>query len=111
MAVGATDELFVGAYVVYRFQRSTESRITIPDVAWRLKHTLKNKRTLGDHDRGRVLHNSRSQRRLGLHRQVVAPERVQRGRSRASTTSSLGLGVLDEGSWNATQLEGGWAIG
>ncbi|MGB8328536.1 MAG: hypothetical protein WCE62_00305, partial [Polyangiales bacterium] len=28
--VGATDELFVGTYVVYRFQESTESKITIP---------------------------------------------------------------------------------
>ena len=43
---GATDEFFLGAYVVYRWQRSTESRITIPDVAWRLKSTLKNKRNL-----------------------------------------------------------------
>ena len=42
----ATDEFFLGTYVVYRWQQSTESRITIPDVSWRLKYTLKKKRNL-----------------------------------------------------------------
>ncbi len=42
----ASDEFFIGGYAVYRFQRSTDSRITIPDVAWRLKTTLKKKSNL-----------------------------------------------------------------
>jgi len=37
----ATDELFAGAYAVYRWQRSTQTRITIPDIAWRMKYTPK----------------------------------------------------------------------
>jgi hypothetical protein len=37
------DEFFVGVYTVYRWQRSTESRITIPDLAWRLQHTVGDK--------------------------------------------------------------------
>ena len=35
-----------GAYVLYRWQQSTESRIIIPDVAWRMKYTLKKNRKL-----------------------------------------------------------------
>jgi len=34
------DELFVGAYIVYRWQQSTETRIIIPDISWRLRHTV-----------------------------------------------------------------------
>jgi hypothetical protein len=49
---GATDELFAGAYVVYRWQRSTESRIIIPDVSYRLKYTLKNNRRLALYTEG-----------------------------------------------------------
>lgn len=40
------DELFAGVYFVYRWQTQTESKIFIPDFAWRLQHTLSGKRRL-----------------------------------------------------------------
>lgn len=49
---GATDELFAGAYAVYRWERSTNSRIIIPDVSWRLKYTLKNNRKIALYTEG-----------------------------------------------------------
>ena len=41
--VRETDELFVGVYIVYRWQNSTQSKITIPDFAWRLQRTIGNR--------------------------------------------------------------------
>jgi hypothetical protein len=105
---GATDELFVGAYVVYRFQRSTESRITIPDVAWRLKHTLKNKRNLAITTEGEYYTILGHSGALGF-TGGCPPEPCNRGEAGIHNVIAR-LGVLDEGSW-ATQLEGGWARG
>jgi len=105
---GATDELFVGAYAVYRFQRSTESRITIPDVAWRLKSTLKNKRNLAITTEGEfyaILGHSGALAFTG----GCPPEPCNRGQGAIYNVLAR-LGVLDEGNW-AAQLEGGFASG
>jgi hypothetical protein len=105
---GATDELFVGGYVVYRFQRSTESRITIPDFAWRLKSTLKNKRNLAITTEGEfyaILGHSGALAFTG----GCPPEPCNRGQGAIYNVLAR-LGVLDEGSW-AAQLEGGFASG
>jgi hypothetical protein len=105
---GATDELFVGAYAVYRFQRSTESRITIPDIAWRLKSTLKNKRNLAITTEGEffaILGHSGALAFTG----GCPPEPCNRGQGAIYNVLAR-LGVLDEGNW-AAQLEGGFASG
>jgi hypothetical protein len=105
---GATDELFVGVYAVYRFARSTDSRIIIPDVAWRLKHTLKNKRNLAITTEGEyyaIVGHSGALAFTG----GCPPEPCNIGY--AGIHNVLGrIGVMDEGDW-ATQLEGGWARG
>ena len=105
---GATDELFAGAYVVYRWQQSTESRIIIPDVAWRLKATLKNKRNLAITSEGEyytILGHSGALAFTG----GCPPEPCTRGNANIHNLIAR-LGLMDEGNW-ATQLEGGWARG
>jgi len=106
--VGATDELFAGAYVVYRFQESTKSRIIIPDVAWRLKHTLKNKRNLAITTEGEyyaILGHSGALAFTG----GCTTEYCNRGEAGIHNVLAR-LGVMDEGNWKA-QLEGGLASG
>lgn len=113
--VGATDELFVGAYVVYRFQRSTESRVTIPDVAWRLKHTLKNNRRLAITTEGEyytILGHSgalafTNNAAYGDLRCPPAP--CNKGKAGIHNVLAR-LGVMSEGNW-AAQLESGFASG
>jgi len=105
---GATDELFVGTYVVYRWQQSTESRIIIPDVAWRLKSTLKNKRNLAITTEGEyytILGHSGALAFTG----GCPPEPCTRGDAGIHNVLAR-IGLMDEGNW-ATQLEGGWSRG
>jgi hypothetical protein len=104
----ATDELFVGAYVVYRYQRSTDSRITIPDVSWRLKHTLKNNRNLAITTEGEyhtILGHSGA---LGFTGNCGV-ERCDEGKAGIHNLMAR-IGLLDEGNW-AAQLDGGWSSG
>jgi hypothetical protein len=105
---GATDELFIGGYVVYRWQRSTNSRVTIPDVGWRLKHTLKKKRHLAITTEGEwygIWGYSGALPFTG----GCPPEPCNKGT--AGIQNVLGrVGVLDEGKW-AAQLEGGFSQG
>ena len=105
---GATDELFVGAYVVYRWQRSTDSRIIIPDVSWRLKHTLKNNRKLAITTEGEyhtILGHSGALAFTG----GCGVERCDEGK--AGIHNLMGrIGLLAEGSW-AANLDGGWSSG
>jgi hypothetical protein len=105
---GATDEFFLGGYVVYRWQRSTDSRITIPDVAWRLKSTLKNKRNLAILTEGEyhaILAHSGALAFTG----GCPPEPCNEGKGRIHNVIAR-IGVMDEGSWT-TQLEGGFSSG
>ncbi len=105
---GATDEFFVGVYFVYRFARSTESRIYIPDLAWRLKHTLKNKRNLAITTEGEyytILGHSGALAFTG----GCPDEPCNRGDAGLHNVLAR-IGVMDEGNW-ATQLEGGFASG
>jgi len=116
---GATDELFVGAYVVYRWQRSTDSRITIPDVAWRLKHTLKNRRNLAITTEGEyhaILGHSGALAFTGdpaygpnVPCPRTPPGPCNRGFGRVHNLLAR-IGVMDEGNW-AAQLEGGLSTG
>jgi hypothetical protein len=112
---GATDEFFIGAYAVYRFQRSTESRITIPDVSWRLKSTLKNRRNLAITTEGEyhaILGHSGALGFTGPQTGVspsCPPEPCLSGKARIHNVIAR-IGLLNEGSW-AAQLEGGWSSG
>jgi hypothetical protein len=112
---GATDEFFIGGYVVYRFQRSTDSRITIPDVAWRLKSTLKKKSHLAITTEGEfytILGHSGALGFTGPQPGVspsCPPGPCQEGFARIYNLLAR-IGVMDEGKW-AAQLEGGWATG
>jgi hypothetical protein len=112
---GATDELFAGAYVVYRWQQSTESRITIPDVAWRMKLSLKNKRNLAITTEGEyftILGHSGALGFTGAQPGVspsCPPEPCASGKAGIHNVLAR-IGVLDEGNW-AAQLEGGFASG
>ena len=113
----ATDEFFLGTYVVYRWQQSTNSRITIPDLAWRLKHTLKKKRNLAITTEGEfytILGHSGALAFTGApgaNDPLVSctGEPCAEGKARIFNLIAR-LGVMDEGSW-AFQAEGGWASG
>jgi hypothetical protein len=105
---GATDELFVGGYVVYRFQRSTNSRITIPDVGWRLKHTLKKKRNLAITTEGEWYGIWGYSGALAF-TTGCPPEPCVKGTAGLQNIIAR-IGVLDEGNW-AAQLEGGFSQG
>jgi hypothetical protein len=117
---GATDEFFIGAYAVYRFQRSTDSRITIPDVSWRLKSTLKNKRNLAITTEGEyyaILGHSGALGFTGPQLDASGAPIVPSCPPGPCAQGKAGIhniiariGLMDEGSW-AAQLEGGWASG
>ena len=105
---GATDELFAGVYALYRWQQATESRIIIPDVAWRLKSTLGKKRNLAITSEGEyyaILGHSGALPFTG----GCPPEPCTRGNAGIHNLIAR-LGIMDEGNW-AAQLEGGWARG
>jgi hypothetical protein len=110
---GATDELFVGAYVVYRWTRSTDSRIIIPDVALRLKSTLKNKRNLAIIAEGEyyaILGHSGALRFTGnCNDPIYMGERCDEGKANIHNVMAR-IGLMDEGNW-AAQLEGGFSSG
>lgn len=105
---GATDELFAGIYAVYRWQPSTQSRITILDAAWRMKSTLKNKQNLAITTEGEyytILGHSGALPFTG----GCPPEPCNKGTAGIHNIIAR-LGVMDEGHWKA-QLEGGWSSG
>ena len=104
----ATDEFFIGAYVVYRWQQATESRIIIPDVSWRLKYTLKKKRHLALTTEGEyftILGHSGALAFTG----GCPPEPCNQGEAGIHNILAR-LGIMDEGKW-AFSTEGGWARG
>lgn len=105
---GATDELFAGVWILYRWQRSTESRITIVDGAWRLKHTLENRRGLAFTTEGEyytILGKSGALSFTG----GCPPEPCNKGTG--NIHNALGrFGFMREGKW-AWQLEGGFSSG
>ena len=111
----ATDEFFIGAYAVYRFQRSTDSRITIPDVAWRLKSTLKKKSHLAITTEGEYYTILGHSGALGFTGPVEGvdpscpPAPCTEGKARIHNLIAR-IGVMNEGSW-AFQAEGGWSSG
>ena len=113
----ATDEFFIGTYVLYRWQQSTNSRIIIPDVAWRLKHTLKKKRNLAITTEGEfypILGHSGALAFTGApgaNDPTVSctGEPCAEGKARIYNMMAR-IGVMDEGSW-AFQTEGGWSSG
>jgi len=101
------DELFAGLYVVYRWQRSTESRIIIPDVALRLQHTIG--------DKGRALTLEGEYFTILGHSGALAftggcpPAPCNRGT--AHIHNVLGrIGLKDPGQWDF-RVEGGFASG
>jgi hypothetical protein len=105
---GATDELFAGVYVVYRWQRSTDSRITIPDVTWRLKHTLKKRRTLAFTTEGEyytILGHSGALSFTG----GCPPEPCVIGKGNIHNVLGR-FGFMREGKWSS-QLEAGFSSG
>ncbi len=111
----ATDEFFIGTYVLYRWQQSTQSRIIIPDVAWRLKSTFKKKRNLALTTEGEFYPIFGHSGALGFTgpqpgvNPSCPPEPCAEGFARIYNLMAR-IGVMDEGSW-AFQAEGGWASG
>ena len=104
----ASDEFFIGGYAVYRFQRSTNSRITIPDVAWRLKTTLKKKSNLAITTEGEyyaIVGNSGALAFSG----GCPPEPCNPGKGLINNVIAR-IGVMDEGAWKF-DFEGGYASG
>jgi len=105
---GAQDELFFGAYAVYRWQQSTESRIIIPDVSWRLKYTLKDNRKLALYTEGEwhsIFGHSGTLAFTG----GCPPEPCNRGNAGIhNVMARAGLG--GPGKWGS-YLEGGWSSG
>ena len=102
-------------YVLYRWQQSTESRIIIPDVAWRLKSTLKKKRNLAITTEGEfypIFGHSGALGFTGPQPGVSpsCPPEPCTEATHASTTLMARIGVMDEGTW-AFQAEGGCASG
>ncbi len=104
---GEDDELFAGVYVVYRWQRSTESRIIIPDFSWRLQHTV-GKRGLAITTEGEyagILGHSGALSFTG----GCPPAPCNRGA--AGIHNVLGrIGVRDPGQWDF-RFESGFAQG
>lgn len=104
---GEDDELFAGFYAVYRWQRDTESRITIPDIALRLQQTVR--------DKGRALTLEGEYYTILGHSGALAftgacpPAPCNRGT--ANIHNVLGrIGVKDPGQWDF-RVEGGFASG
>ena len=109
---GATDELFAGAYVVYRWQRSTESRIVIPDVSYRLKYTLKGKRRLSLYTEGEwhsIFGHSGTLVFTDPTRACLGNAPCPRGKASIHNVLAR-LGVGKSGKWG-TYMEGGWSSG
>lgn len=104
----ASDEFFIGGYAVYRFQRSTNSRITIPDLAWRLKTTLKKRSNLAITTEGEyyaILGTSGALAFSG----GCPPEPCNEGKGQIHNVIAR-IGVMDEGQWKF-DFEGGFASG
>ncbi len=105
---GAQDEFFIGTYVVYRWQQSTESRIIIPDVSWRLKYTLKDNRKLALYTEGEwhsIFGHSGTLAFTG----GCPPEPCNRGEAGIHNVMAR-AGIGGPGKWG-TYLEGGWSSG
>jgi hypothetical protein len=105
---GPTDELFAGLYVVYRWQNSTDSRIIIPDLGWKLKHTLEKKSHLAITTEGEyftILGHSGALSFTG-----GCPPAPCNRLSGSIHNVLARIGVISEGKWEA-QLEGGFASG
>ncbi len=108
----ASDELFAGAYVVYRWQRSTESRIVIPDVSYRLKYTLKGKRRLSLYTEGEwhsIFGHSGTLVFTDPTRQCLGNAPCPRGDAGIHNILAR-FGVGKTGKWGS-YLEGGWSSG
>ncbi len=113
------DELFAGVYFVYRWQISTNSKIYIPDVAWRLQQTLKGKRRLAIFTEGEYYWIGGKSGALPFTGSVPGTQPGERGNCPPSPCRTgkgnihnviAKLGVRDEGEW-AFQLEGGYSSG
>ena len=105
---GPTDELFAGLYVVYRWQQSTESRIIIPDFAWKLKHTFKSKPHLAITTEGEYFGIFGHSGAISI--SGNCPPGPCDRLSGAVHNVLARIGVMSEGKWS-TQLEGGFASG
>jgi hypothetical protein len=105
---GAQDELFAGAYTVYRWQRSTQSRIIIPDVSWRMKYTLKDNRKLALYTEGEW-HSIFGHSGALRFTEGCGLENCNRGRASIHNIMAR-AGIGGPGKWGA-YLEGGWSSG
>ncbi len=104
----ATDEFFIGAYAVWRWQQSTDSSVVIPDVSWRLKHTLKKNRKVALYTEGEwhsIFGHSGALAFTG----GCPPEPCNRGTAGIHNVMAR-VGAGGQGKWGA-YLEGGWSSG
>jgi hypothetical protein len=104
---GADDELFAGIYAVYRWQRSTQTRIIIPDVSWRLQHTV-GERGLAITTEGEYTPIFGYSGALPL-TFGCPPQPCNRGTAGIHGVLAR-IGVTDPGRW-AFRIEGGFASG
>ncbi|MEM7435743.1 MAG: hypothetical protein AAF436_11370 [Myxococcota bacterium] len=115
-----SDELFVGVYFVYRWQSQTQSKIFIPDMSWRLQHTLGGKRRLAITTAGEYSWIGGRSGALAFtgpnldndpatctSANNVSP--CRRGKGNIHNVLAR-IGLKSEGNW-AFQLEGGFASG
>ena len=105
---GADDELFAGAYFVYRWERATASRIYIPDVSWRMKYTLKDNRKLALYTEGEW-HSIYGHSGALRFTEGCTIERCNRGDAKIHNVMAR-AGIGSPGKWG-TYLEGGWSSG
>ncbi|MEM8607078.1 MAG: hypothetical protein AAGF92_08235 [Myxococcota bacterium] len=114
------DELFAGVYFVYRWQSLTQSKIFIPDVSWRLQHTLAGKRRLAITTEGEYVwiggrsgalaftgENTDNDPPTCSPSNNVSP--CRRGMGNIHNVLAR-IGLKSEGNWSV-QLEGGFSSG
>jgi len=114
-----SDELFAGVYFVYRWQINTNTKLYIPDVAWRLQQTLKGKRRLAIFTEGEYYWIGGKSGGLPFtgplpgstpgERGACPPAPCREGKGNIHNVLAK-LGVRSEGEW-AAALEGGYSSG
>ena len=105
---GAQDELFAGTYVLYRWERATDSRIVIPDISWRMKYTLKNNRKLAVYTEGEW-HSIFGHSGALRFTEGCGVEKCNEGIAKIHNVMGR-AGIGSPGKWG-TYLESGWASG
>ena len=103
-----TDELFLGAYMLYRWQEQTDSHIFIPDIAWRLQHSIGKSKRIAIRTEGEFFTIQGRSGALAFTGDCP-PAPCNEGNGRIYNALAR-IGVLEPGKW-AFRFEGGFASG